>query len=97
MALAGGCYEGGQPAHYVRAKPDTLYKFDWVPIEIRSRFDPYVALAEQGYVYEEQADPLMMQLTQYFTIAALVFGFLTLIMFIRAKASAGDEGKALRA
>ena len=44
-----GCYANDSPAHYVKANPDKLYKFDYVPIEIRSKYDPYTVWAESGY------------------------------------------------
>ena len=45
----GGCFENGEVGHYSDAKPDKLYKFDYVPIEVRSRYDPYTSWAATGY------------------------------------------------
>ena len=47
--LDGGCYENDEVGYYVDALPDKLYKFDYVPVEVRSKYDPYTVWAENGY------------------------------------------------
>lgn len=42
IILVGGCYKGGDYAHYTRANPDKIYKFDHIPVEVRSVNDPYL-------------------------------------------------------
>lgn len=46
MIMDEGCYDDGDAAYYVRAQPDKMYKFEYIPVEVRSKFDPYTALAE---------------------------------------------------
>jgi hypothetical protein len=44
LSLDEGCFDG-EVGHYVRALPDKLHKFDYVPVEVRSKFDPYTVWA----------------------------------------------------
>ena len=42
MEMAGGCYAGGEVAHYTPAKSNKQYKLEYIPIYVRSAYDPYV-------------------------------------------------------
>jgi hypothetical protein len=44
IILDGGCYGNNEPAYYERALPDKVYKLEYVPVEVRSKYDPYVSL-----------------------------------------------------
>jgi len=48
LSLDEGCYDG-DVGFYTRALPDKLYKFDFVPVEVRSKYDPYTVWAQHGY------------------------------------------------
>lgn len=45
----GGCFENDDPGYYEQAKPGWRYDFNYVPIEVRSKYDPYTAWAESEY------------------------------------------------
>jgi hypothetical protein len=50
LIMEGGCYSGGlEVGHYINANPDTLYTFNYVPVEVRSMYDPYTVWANSGY------------------------------------------------
>lgn len=46
IILDGGCYADGQVGYYKRALPDKVYKLEYVPVEVRDKFDPYTALTQ---------------------------------------------------
>lgn len=48
LSIASGCYNGNV-AHYERAIPDKQYKFDYVPVEVRNKYDPYTVWAGSSY------------------------------------------------
>lgn len=56
----GGCYKDGEVGFYVQADPNKLYKFDYVPIEVRSKYDPYTVWAENNYELGEGNDLFLM-------------------------------------
>jgi len=80
LSLAGGCYDGNHVAHYTRAKPGVQYKFDFVPVEVRSEHDPYIVWAEEGYQIKEDGSKL--QLISYvLVIAGFFFGLITCVSY----------------
>ena len=95
MILENGCYKNGEPAFYERAMPDKVYKFEYVPVEVRSKSDPYVALTQQGYILEVE-NSWIISIMYMLTMAAIVFAILTTVMYCKAKADVGEEGQALR-
>lgn len=47
--LEGGCYQNDEPGYYVKAEPDHLYKFDYIPVEVRQVYDPYTVWSQSDY------------------------------------------------
>jgi hypothetical protein len=37
LSFSGGCYAGDSVAQYVQASPDKMYKFDYIPVEVREK------------------------------------------------------------
>lgn len=35
LIIEGGCFENDEPGYYEKALPDKLYKFDYIPVEVR--------------------------------------------------------------
>jgi hypothetical protein len=94
LALEGGCYEG-EAGYYTRAKPDKLYKFDYVPLEVRSKYDPYTVWA--GAYYTMVKDNSMITFISYtLIILGVMFGILTLVAYNGAKKTNEEESKSLR-
>lgn len=42
----GGCYQDGSPGKFVQGKPGSTYKFESVPILVRSLNDPYLSVSQ---------------------------------------------------
>lgn len=42
----GGCYQNNEPGKYEAGKPESIYKFDKVKIEVRAENDPYITVLE---------------------------------------------------
>ena len=95
IILDGGCYENNEPAYYIRAQPDKLYKLEYIPVEVRSKYDPYTALAETGYNDEIKCS-LITGLSYIAFLVAFLFAIITLIMGYKAKRDIGSEGEALK-
>lgn len=96
LALDEGCYAGGEPGYYVRAHSDKLYKFDFVPVEIRSKYDPYTVWARSSYQIDSDSS-LMVTITYSLLLASLFFGLITCVSYQSAKRLMGEEeSKALR-
>ena len=94
LSLYGGCYEG-DVGFYARAKPDKLYKFDYVPVEVRSRYDPYTVWAEHGYQIAK--DNSVLTFSSYILLlSGLLFAILTCVSYNAVKSSEGEEGHQLR-
>ena len=49
MQVDGGCYANDEVGYYVPAQPDKQYKFEYVPVEVRSKYDPYTVWAASNY------------------------------------------------
>jgi hypothetical protein len=84
LAVDTGCYEGGEPGHYRYAKPDTLYKFEFVPVEVRSRYDPYTVWAYSDYNLGQDYS-MLLNITYILLISGMFFGVLTLASYNLAK------------
>lgn len=94
LSLDEGCFEG-EVGHYVRALPDKLHKFDYVPVEVRSKFDPYTVWA--GNDYKISKDNSLLQLANYgLLIAGTMFAILTWVSYFGVKRQDEGETKALR-
>lgn len=96
VTLDKGCYENGSPAFYVKADPNKVYKFDYVPIEVRSKYDPYTVWAEQGYQLAGEDNSLLLQISYILILVALVFAIITVITYSKAKTENDEESQALR-
>jgi hypothetical protein len=98
LSVNGGCYANGDVGYYVKAKPDKLYKFDYVPVEVRQTYDPYVVWAQSGYTIEKPSGAIV-NYTNYVyigVVVTLVFAVLTFVSYSKAKAGAADgESKSL--
>ena len=88
----GGCYPGGEVGYYIDALPDKLYKLDYVPVEVRSRYDPYTAWAEQGYVTEGKGD-LTLKISYICLLISAVLAIITFFMYKRAKGENAHSSK----
>jgi len=44
-----GCYQNREAGYYVDAVAGKKYSFDYIPVEVRSVFDPYVSITESNY------------------------------------------------
>jgi hypothetical protein len=69
----GGCFGGREVGHYEFVKPNKQYKFERVPLEIRSKYDPYVVWARHGYKLGENK-PVLMTVCYVFLGLAFVLG-----------------------
>lgn len=95
IILDGGCYGDNEAVYYVRAEPDKLYKLDFIPVEVRSKYDPYTSLTQSGYVIEKE-NTILSETAYILLIAGFLFAVVTFVLFLRAKKDAGEEGQALR-
>lgn len=100
LTADGGCFPGNDVGFYVRAVHDKLYKFDYVPVEVRSSYDPYVVWAGSGYTIEQQTPGVKPANNTNFVylgiLATLGFAILTFVTYSRAKANSKDgESKSL--
>lgn len=90
MLMDSGCYPNSDPAHYRRIQPDRLYKLDYIPIEVRSKYDPYVALAGQNYVITQET-PMLSTLATGLLTLSFILAFITFVLYIRVRKSNGQE------
>ena len=95
IILDGGCYQNNEPVYYTRALPDKLYKLEFVPVEVRSKFDPYTALTSEDYKVQVECS-IISYISFLLFIVALIFAILTFVLCFKAKVDIGDEGKKLR-
>jgi hypothetical protein len=89
LTFDSGCYANGDVAYYEKAKPDTLYKFDYVPVEIRSRYDPYTVWAQSNYNLGKQSSGL--SVTYSLLLAGVFFGLLTCYTYHKADRHVDEE------
>ena len=94
LELDSGCYKGGEVGFYVNAKPDILYKFDYVPIEVRSKYDPYTSLAEAGYEVGGGNDHLLL-ISYVLIIATACFAIFTFFSYKKSKGESAVEARPL--
>ena len=95
MYLAGGCYKDGhEVAHYQRAHPDKLYKFEYVPLEVRASADPYLVWASQDYKISKY-DSTYILVSYMLMLGAVFFGILSCISYQSSKAKQDPEEKKL--
>lgn len=57
--LNGGCYQDGKVGKYVQGKPGSTYKFDSVPILVRSMYDPYLSVSQSHSVSKSSSSHLL--------------------------------------
>ena len=99
LGANNGCFSNGDVGYYVRAKPDKLYSFNYVPVEVRQTYDPYTVWASSGYTIEKDTSAAKVNTNNYAYIAlfaTLFFAVLTFVFYTRSKSGAQDgESKAL--
>jgi hypothetical protein len=78
--LDGGCFKDDEPGYYVKAQPDTLYKFDYIPVEVRSVYDPYTVWTASGYNLGED-NQSWLQTSYILILVSIVFGVLTIVFY----------------
>lgn len=91
----GGCYTDNAVGYYTWAKPDKQYKLEYVPVEVRSMYDPYVAWAESGYIAFDKKNPAF-DFSTTFVAITMVFAVITFVLYIQAKGSSDEESEHLR-
>jgi hypothetical protein len=84
-----GCYGDGI-GYYEWAKPDTAYKFEWVPVEVHNKYDPYTAWAENDYVKFDKKTPAF-DFSTTFVAVTMVFALITFVMYVQAKKEVDEE------
>ena len=91
MSYAKGCYADGKVAHYVPAVPGKMYKLEYVPLSIRSMYDPYVVYTRYTST-EDIAD------TQHFfclsvicLVVSVLIGIYMLILYTGIKKASAEE------
>ena len=80
MMLDGGCFPGGEVGYYEKAQPDHLYKLDYIPVEVRSAYDPYTIWTESGYNLGKD-NQSWLQTSYILVLFAIVFGVLTIVFY----------------
>ena len=95
FVLDGGCYENDEVGYYVPANPDKLYKFDYVPVEIRSKYDPYTVLTETNYNLGSKGSSKLRNLAYILVIISGVCAILTLFAYLRSRGENQGGSKTL--
>ena len=49
VEFVGGCFTNDDIGHYEVATPNRTHSFDYIPIEVRYKLDPYIVFAESHY------------------------------------------------
>ena len=94
VALDTGCYPNGEAGHYTRAVPDKLYKFEFVPVEVRSRYDPYTVWTKSDYSLGKDYS-MLLNITYILLISGLFFAVLTCASYSLAKQDLDHETQPL--
>ena len=89
LAFDSGCFANGEVGYYEKAKPDTLYKFDYVPVEIRSRYDPYTVWARSNYNLGRQTKSF----TYPLLFLSIIFGLMTGYFYYKNQKEVDAETK----
>jgi hypothetical protein len=79
MFMEGGCFSNDEPGYYIDADPNVVYKFQFVPVEVRSIYDPYVAYAANDYSGADGGT--LLNLSYAFLGLTLFFGLLATMKF----------------
>lgn len=90
----GGCFKDDEAGYYVKADPDKLYKFEYIPVEVRSAYDPYTVWTGSGYDLGED-NKSWLQTSYVIVLVSIVFGVLTIVFYQKAKTYNDEEGRAL--
>ena len=88
-----GCYQNREAGYYVDAIAGKKYSFDYIPVEVRSVFDPYVSITESNYQQPKDNSSLM-----YVTYILLALGviFLVAAFVVKPKKEVDQEKNPLR-
>ena len=91
--MMGGCYEGLQVGYYEDVVVNKTYQFNYIPVEVRSVYDPYTAWSETNYKHAEDNSVFL-----YVTYAGITFAFICFFLAIctRNKDSRSSDNEALR-
>lgn len=73
----GGCFTDDQIEDYEVAEADKIYTFDNIPIEIRSKNDPYTVFTEHHYNIGKDLTAMF-----WISIALLSLAFLLILILI---------------
>jgi hypothetical protein len=96
LVFSGGCYNDVEYAHYTRAKPDVIYKFDHVPMEVRDVNDPYLVWINNDMMVPELEDNSYLITYSYLLLCVALFLFLlACVAFASSRISSNPEKKRL--
>lgn len=89
-----GCYANGEPAYYEQALPDKLYKFEYIPVEIRYKYDPYTVWSGSNYNLGRNMSGLT-NISYALLLSGVFFSLITCYSYHQSQKDVDEEGKPL--
>ena len=86
-----GCYEDGDVGYYEPWPANETYNFSYVPIEVRSNFDPYTVWAEAEYNMGRDLTIMFWLSIIFVSLAFLLTVFLTFAISCFVKKPSRDS------